>query len=188
MHARVAFVPTLLLLALCASAPAGAAGWTATVHVAQVEVDRVVRDDGLWWAGIDDRTSALGLSLTYRVMPTVGLRLMHERASDLRAINICPPGAACPAVAFREDTDLNTSHALGVAHFPISPAWSMHGMAGVTHWRLSPGPQLPRDSGTDFSYGLGLTWHLALFEFGVEYQRAGVDYDALRLNVGFRFP
>lgn len=47
---------------------------------------------------------------------------------------------------------------------------------------------LPGDSGTEFTYGVGLDWRATdVLNVTLEYQSSGVDYDALRFGLGVRF-
>lgn len=162
--------------------------WTASVHVGSVDVSRLVRDSGPWWSEVDDDTAALGVSLAYDVAPMLGLRVMYERADDLAAANQCPPDAICPAVAIREEVDFTAWHAAVVPRYTLAPDWSIFGTLGAKRWEIERDDILPDDSGTEFSYGAGITWRaMPRVEVGLEYQGSAVDYDAVRLNLGWRF-
>jgi opacity protein-like surface antigen len=179
----------LVFIAGVVSPPVWAQGpWSAAVHVGVAEVDRLVTDDGPWWNRVDDRRAVLGASLAYDFLPMLGVRLMYERGHEYEAENACPPGAACPTVAIREEMDFTAWHLVAVPRVALAHDWSLFGMLGAMRWKLRQDSILPGDSGTEFTYGAGLAWRVtATVELGLEYQRSGVDYDALRFNLGMRF-
>jgi hypothetical protein len=175
-------------LALLGSLPAAAQGpWSLAAHVGSLEIDRVVRDSGPWWADIDDRSTAMGLSVGYEMNPTLGVRLLYERASDLRSSNVCPPGATCPSIAIREEVDFTAWQLALVPRLPLTRNWSLFGTLGIMDWKLRRDNLLPTDSDTTLSYSVGFGWRTGLVELGLEYQRADVDYDGLRFSAGVRF-
>ncbi len=162
--------------------------WTLSGHVGNVEADRLVQDTGQWWAEVDDRGTALGLSLAYDFMPTLGMRVLYERADDIEAINRCPPDTPCPAIAFSEAQDFSAWQLALVPRYPVTREFSVFATLGVLDWQLRRDGVLPGDSGTSFLYGAGASWRASeLLELSVEYQRADVDYAALRVGVGIRF-
>jgi hypothetical protein len=168
--------------------PALAEGkWSAGLHLGNVAVDRLVEDSGSWWSQVDDGSAAYGLSLAYEHSSLLGLRLMYERAGDLVAENRCPPGQACPAVAFDEEQDFTAWQIAAVPRLALGPDWSLFGTLGAMRWKLDRDDVLPGDSGTEFVYGLGLAWRGQRLEMGAEYQRAGIDLDAFRVSLGLRF-
>jgi len=181
--------PALLAVICCAPAAAQAPSpWQAAVHVGTIEIDRLVRDSGPWWARVDDRKTTPGLSFTYDVTPILGVRAIYERADDLDARNVCPAGATCPAVAIRGRSDFSAWQLAAVPRYRLSRDWALFGTLGAMYWKLDRDEVLPGDSGTEFVYGAGVSWRATGdVEFGLEYQHAGVDYGALRLNVGMRF-
>jgi hypothetical protein len=184
------FLALALIGALpCAPAAAQAPSpWQATVHVGLAEVDRLVRDDGAWWTRVDDRKTAPGLSFSYDVTPLLRVRAMYERATDLAAGNVCPPGATCPAVVIRGRSDFSAWQLAAMPCYRLSRDWALFGTLGAMYWKLDRDDVLPGDSGTELVYGAGIRWRATGdVELGLEYQHAGVDYDALRLNVGIRF-
>jgi len=182
---------SLALLAAICCAPAAAQApspWQATVHVGMLEVDRLVRDDGAWWTRVDDRKTAPGLSFSYDATPLLRVRAMYERADDLDARNVCPPGATCPAVAIRGRGDFSAWQLAAMPRYRLSRDWALFGTLGAMYWELDRDKVLPGDSGTEFVYGAGVSWRASRrVELGLEYQHAGVDFDALRLNAGMRF-
>ena len=188
MHNTKLPLAAFLCLALLAGAPAAAQGpWSLTAHVGTVEIDRLARDPGAWWADIDDRGTAMGLSVGYDMNPTLGIRLLYERANDLRSVNVCPPGATCPAIAIREEVDFTAWQLALVPRLPLTQAWSLSGTLGIMDWKLRRDDILPTDSDTSLVYGVGFAWRSGAIELGLESQRADVDYDGLRFSAGVRF-
>lgn len=186
-------VRTMLLLPLLLGAPlcwqpALADGkWSAALHFGNAAVERLLEDGGAWWSQVDDNSAALGISLGYQYSPMLGVRVMYERAADLAAGNRCPPGQACPAIAIDEEVDFSAWQVAAVPRLPIGQDWSLFGTLGAMHWKLHQDDILPGDSGMELIYGLGLGWQGERIELGVEYQRAGVDLNAFRMNAGVRF-
>lgn len=177
----------LLGAALCWQ-PAQADGrWTASLHLGNAAIDRLVEDDGQWWSQVDDNGAAVGVSVTYEHSPIFGLRLMYELSAELEAGNRCPPGEVCPAVAIDEEVDFSAWQLAAVPRLPLGPDWSLFGTLGAMRWKLHQDDVLPGDSGTAFVYGLGLAWRAERIELGVEYQRADIDLDTFRLSLGLRF-
>jgi len=116
------------------------------------------------------------------------VRAMYERADDLDARNVCPPGATCPAVAIRGRGDFSAWQLAAMPRYRLSRDWALFGTLGAMYWELDRDKVLPGDSGTEFVYGAGVSWRASRrVELGLEYQHAGVDFDALRLNAGMRF-
>lgn len=189
MRIRILAATSLLLFAFGAQpASADAGSWVVTGHVGAIEVDRLVRGSGDWWAEVDKRKTSLGLGLSYDYSPILGVRVLYERANGLRSSNVCPPGATCPAIAIGEDTDFEAWQIAAVPRMPLGRDWSLFGTLGAMRWKLKEENLLPGDSGTEFVYGVGVNWRgVGDFELGLEYQRASTDYDAVRLNVGLRF-
>lgn len=181
------FIPPLVALALsCASAQDKP--WSAVLHLGSADVNRLVTDSGPWWNDVDDDATALGVSLGYDVSPMLGLRVMYEEANNLRGDNTCPPDAICPAVVIREDVDFSAWHAAVLPRYEFAPDWTVFGILGAQRWELDRDDRLPDDSGTAFTYGAGVAWQaLPLVDVGLEYQASDVDYDAVRLNLEYRF-
>jgi hypothetical protein len=177
----------LMGTALCWQPALADGKWSAALHLSNVAVDRLIEDDGTWWNQVDDNTAALGVSLAYEYSPIFGLRVMYEHGAELAAENRCPPDDACPAIAIDEEVDFTAWQIAAVPRLPLGPDWSLFGTLGAMHWELHQDNILPGDSGTEFVYGLGLAWRAERFEFGVEYQRAGIDLDNFRLSLGLRF-
>lgn len=179
----------LPFIALClSSASAQDKPWSAALHLGTADVNRLVTDSGPWWNDVDDDATALGVSLAYDLSPMLGLRVMYEEANSLRGDNTCPPGAFCPAVVIREEVDFSAWHAALLPRYEFAPGWTVFGILGAQRWELDRDERLPGDSGTDFTYGAGVTWQfLPRVEVGLEYQASQVDYEAVRLSLGYRF-
>ncbi|TCO75888.1 porin family protein [Chromatocurvus halotolerans] len=183
---------TLLVLPFVApglpSASAQDKPWSAALHVGVAEVSRRVTDSGPWWNDVDDDATALGVSLGYDVLPMLGVRVMYEEADNLRGVNTCPADAICPAVVIREEVGLRSWHAALLPRYEFAPDWTVFGTLGAQRWKLDRDDVLPDDSGTAFTYGAGVTWQfLPRLDVGLEYQSSQVDYDAVRLSLGYRF-
>lgn len=173
---------------LCSAVALAETPWTLSGHVGNIKADRLIQDTGLWWSEVDDRATALGLSLSYDFMPTLGMRVLYERADDIEALNRCPAGATCPAIAFSEEQDFSAWQLALVPRYPVTREFSVFATLGVLDWKLRRDGVLPGDSGTSFLYGVGGTWRASeLLELSVEYQRADVDYEAFRVGFGIRF-
>lgn len=169
-------------------APAAAQGsFSLAAHVGSTDIERVQRSGGPWWTDVDDSATSLGLSLGYEFSRILGLRLGYERARDLRATNLCPPGAACPAIAIKEQQDFTTWQLALVPRLPLAGQWSLFGLLGVMDMKLSRDDLLPAGSETSLVYGVGLGRRLGMAEFGVEYQATDDVYRGLRFNAGVRF-
>lgn len=178
----------LLACSLGSSVSLAEMPWTLSGHIGNVKADRLVQDTGLWWSEVDDRATALGLGLSYDFMPTLGLRVLYERADDIGALNRCPAGATCPAIAFSEEQDFSAWQLALVPRFPLTRELSVFATAGVLDWKLRRDGVLPGDSGTSFLYGAGATWRATeLLELSVECQRANVNYEGVRVGFGIRF-
>lgn len=183
----------LMALLLGLGGPAQARGpeagaWVLSGHVGSVEVDRLVRDDGAWWAAVDDRRTAVGLALSHEPLAMFGMRLLYELAQGVRSTNRCPDNGACPAILIREEVELEAWQFALVPRFQLGRNFSLFGTLGAMYWKLNNDELLPGDSGTEFVYGAGLTWLGAGdIEIGLEFQAADVDYRVLRLNLGLRF-
>ncbi|MFU8896757.1 MAG: hypothetical protein ACNA8J_10250 [Gammaproteobacteria bacterium] len=184
-------VSLALLLGLGGAAQArgpDAGAWVLSGHVGSVEVDRLVRDKGAWWAEVDDRRPAFGLALSHEPLSMFGMRLLYERAQGVRSTNRCPDNGTCPAILIREEVDLEAWQFVLVPRLQLGRNISLFGTLGALYWELNSDDLLPGDSGTDFVYGAGLTWLGARdIEIGLEFQAADVDYRVLRLNLGLRF-
>lgn len=162
--------------------------WTASVHVGAADVNRLVKDSGPWWSDVDDEAAALGVSLAYDLYPMLGFRVMYEQANGLDAVSECPPGIVCAAVIIREEVDFRGWHAAVVPRYEFARDWFVFGTVGAKRWKLEREDILPDDSGTEFTYGAGITWQaIPRVEGGLEYQNSEMDYDAIRLNLGYRF-
>lgn len=186
--AMPAALPALVAILACSPAVATDKPWTLAVHGGTAELDRLVKGNGAWWAQVDDDEAALGLSLDYALTPMLGLRVMYEQADDLVAANVCPTGSVCPLVAISEETDYSAWHLALVPRYALSPNWTAFGVIGAMDWELDSAGVLPGDSGTEFTYGVGLDWRATdVLNVTLEYQSSGVDYDALRFGLGVRF-
>jgi len=179
----------LLLYGAMAAQPANAQGpFRASLHLGAAEVDRVIRSGGPWWSSVDERNTALGISLGYDYSPNLGFRLMYERGNDYATANLCPPNATCPTVAIQEEMDFSAWHFVALPRFALNREWSVYGIAGAMSWNLDRDRILPKDSGTEFTFGAGVSWlRSSRLELGFEYQASGIDYDVYRFNVGTRF-
>ena len=180
---------SLLLCGAIASQPARADGpFRASLHLGAAEVDRVIRSSGPWWSSVDERNTALGISLGYDYSPNLGFRVMYERGNDYATVNVCPPNASCPTIAIQEEMDFSAWHFVALPRFSLNREWSLYGIAGAMSWNLDRDRILPKDSGTEFTYGAGISWLMSpRLELGFEYQASGIDYDVYRFNVGTRF-
>lgn len=178
----------LLVCSLGSSVALAETPWTLSGHIGNAKIDRLVQETGPWWSEVDDRATALSLSLAYDFMPTLGMRVLYERAEDMEALNRCPAGATCPAIAFSEDQEFSAWQLALVPRFPVTRELSVFGTLGVLDWKLRQDGVLPGDSATSFLYGAGATWRASeLLELSVEYQRANADYEAIRVGFGIRF-
>lgn len=180
---------SLLLGGIMAWQPARADGpFRASLHLGATEVDRVIRSSGPWWSSVDERNTALGVSLGYDYSSNLGFRVMYERGNDYATVNVCPPNASCPTVAIQEEMDFSAWHFVALPRFALNRDWSVYGLAGAMSWNLDRDRILPKDSGTEFTYGAGVSWRMSSrLELGFEYQASGIDYDVYRFNVGTRF-
>ncbi|SRR6056297_561238 len=177
-----------LIALVLSSASAQDKPWSAALHVGTADVNRLVTDSGPWWNDVDDDATALGVSLGYEVSPMLALRVMYEEANNLRGDNTCPPDAICPAVVIREDVDFSAWHAAVLPRYEVAPGWTVFGILGAKRWELERDDILPDDSDTVFTYGAGVSWQaVPLVDVGLEYQASEVDYDAVRLNLEYRF-
>jgi hypothetical protein len=176
-----------ILLAPPAARAQEAGGWFTTFQVGQADYDLVLRDGGPWWGRVDDDGDAVALGVGYNWLPQLAFRFMFERDGSIAARNICPPGEICPAVVFRESTRADVWSLVAMPRLRFG-GWEAYATAGAMHWSIRPRGTIPRDNDTDFIYGGGIGWR---FENGLgiaaEYQEAGSDYDALRLNASFEF-
>lgn len=196
MLTRTAIYGFLLYLLLGLSNTAFAERpWSIAGHLGAVDLSTTSSETlgvggfmGGFLGKVDDSSTSYGLSLAYRFHQHLGLRLMVERSTGFEMVNRCPPGAVCPAVLIRDRGDLDTWTLALTPRVSLTGQFSLYGLVGVTHWDISTGGSLPGDSSTDFTIGGGIGWQLAEFlEFGLEYQWADFDYNAWRMNAGFRF-
>lgn len=182
-------LPLMLLAAFsCSVATAADKPWTVSIHGGTLEVDRLVKRGGPWWAQVDDDESALGISAEYELLPILGLRVMYERADDLASTNVCPPDTTCPAIAINGKSDFSAWHVMLVPRYALSPNWTAFALLGASDWELDSSGELPGERGTEFSYGLGLDWQATeLVNVTLEYQASSIDSDVMRFGLGVRF-
>jgi len=182
-------LPLLLLAALsCSAAMAADKPWTVAVHGGTLEVDRLVKRGGPWWAQVDDDESSFGVSVEYELLPILGLRVMYEWADDLASTNVCPPGAVCPAVAINGKSDFTAWHVMLVPRYALSPNWSAFSLLGMSDYELDRSGELPGERGTEFSYGVGLDWQATeVMNLTLEYQASTIQFDVIRFGLGVRF-
>lgn len=186
-NATTLLVLTFTTLGL-SSASAQDKAWSAALHAGVADVNRLVTDGGPWWNDVDDDAANLGVSLAYDLSPMLGFRVMYEEASNLRGVNTCPSDTICPAVVIREEVDFSAWHAALLPRYGFAPGWTVFGTLGAQRWELDRDDILPDDSDTAFTYGAGVTWEvLPRVDVGLEYQASQVDYEAVRLNLGYRF-
>lgn len=182
---------TLLVsvMLMVAATPSWAAGdWIVSAHGGQTDVDRLIRSDAEWWNRVDDDSSSFGISAGYDFIPELGVRLAYERATGLTGTNRCPAGQVCPELVIRDDFDADLWSLTVVPRWYVTGNWSVFATAGVTHWDIGSGTELPGGNGTEAALGLGTSW-LATpeLELGLEFQRSDMDHETWRLNVGWRF-
>lgn len=179
----------VLLASLCCVAPAAADGrWSVSASVGTIELDRTAKGSDIWWADIDDRSTGWGLNAGYLLHPRLGIRVGYERADDYDSFNQCPPATPCPALAIEEKVDFTAWHLAALPRFELGQGWAVYGVLGVMDWDIRGANLLPGDSGTAFRYGAGLSLQFGdMYELGLEYQAADIDYQAFRVNIGLRF-
>jgi opacity protein-like surface antigen len=184
-----ALVATLALAPGFAGTARAEGHWIVSGHAGSMDVDRLIsRSGATWWSRVDDDELGLGASVTYEPWAWLGLRVLYEQAEGLRAENRCPSGRVCPAVAFDESVDLRAWQFSALPQMRIAPDLSLFGSIGAQYWKLKRDEILRGDSGVDFIYGVGATWHVnPRVDFGLEYQRSNIEYQSFRVNLGVRF-
>ena len=77
---------------------------------------------------------------------------------------------------------------------PLSPRFSLYGIAGVTYGDVSAGSGALRfsDSDADFSYGFGVDWMIGAttsieFEWARLFDASDYKLDTLSVGLNFRF-
>lgn len=184
-------IPGLFLIFLFGLSNAALAErpWSIAGHVSEVDLGTTSSETVDAFLGdVDDSRSGFGLSLSYRFLDNLGVRLMYERSTGFDMTNLCPPGATCPQVLITDEADLDAWTLAATPRLPLTDHFSMYGIAGATHWDISTTGTLPGDSGTDLTVGAGASWQPGEhFEVSLEYQYADFDYDAWRASLGFRF-
>jgi opacity protein-like surface antigen len=162
-------------------------GWFATLQYGQADYDVSLGGEARPWLGdVDDDGDAFAIGVGYDVLPELGLRLMYERVGGVAAANRCPAGSVCPAVVFEESTRTENWSLVAMPRLRFSENWEAYGTIGAMQWNIEPRGTLSDDDGTAFIYGAGFGYRFGSgLGIGAEYQRASVDYDALRLNVSY---
>lgn len=163
-------------------------GWFTSFQLGRADHDVTLEGGGQWWGRVDDDGDAIAFGVGYNWLPQLGFRFMYERDGSITAVNACPPGDVCPAVSFRESTDVDVWSLVAMPRLRFADGWEAYATIGAMHWSIRPKGEIPRDNGQELLYGAGVGWR---FDNGlglaVEYQQSGSDYDALRLNASFEF-
>ncbi len=163
-------------------------GWFTTFQLGRADFDVPLRDGGPWWGRVDDDGDAVAFGVGYSWLPQLAFRFMYERDGSIDARNVCPAGNICPAVIFRDSTRADVWSLVAMPRLRFGGGWEAYATAGAMHWAIRPEGSIPRDHGTEFVYGGGFGYRFGNgLGFAAEYQEAGSDYDALRLNASFEF-
>jgi hypothetical protein len=175
------------LTAQQASAQDEEGGWFATVQYGRADYD-VTIDRGSWWGRIDDTGHEVAVGIGYDLLPQLAARVMYQRIWGIDAMNVCPPGQICPAVAFRESTRADQWSAAVVPKWRFQEDWEVFATLGALRWELEPSARIGSDRDTDFLYGAGIAHR---FDSGLsasfEVQRSSTEYSSLRLGVTYRW-
>lgn len=164
-------------------------GWYAAVQGGTSGYDRLLRGDSTWWSNVDDRDGTLAVGIGYDFVPGIGLRLMHERTSELTATNSCPAGEPpCPAIFLTSPTEVSNWSLVARSMITVAERWDLYATLGFMQWKLRPdAAEFARDSGTALIYGPGFSYRFDdTLGIGVEYQRASNDYSSLRATFTIR--
>jgi opacity protein-like surface antigen len=153
--------------------------WTVAVHAGQADLDvRTVGDHSLE-GRIDDDSSIVGISLAYQFIRPLSVRLMYERATGFDGYSTGCPAEVCITALIPDSADLDIWTLAATPRLHLNEQWSLYGVIGASRFNISTSGQLPGDSGTEFTVGAGVAWRPApQFELGLEYQHAGIDYNA----------
>lgn len=129
-----------------------------------------------------------GISASYYFDPTISIRATYERATDFNTTVVTAvPDSNLLLIEDEHSTAEQFSLAL-VPQFDISP--SLYGFAhiGVARNEFRGDSEAGKTNDTSLVYGLGFGYRLAeRFTLSAEYSRAGSEYDALRVALGYRF-